>query len=137
MKRTRSYKIWFGIVSYKLSTKSILWMIDNRAAMYVASSGSRKLDLQDLALKIYKLTRRDNLDLEVNWVPRENNQTADYFSKIFDPDDWEVTEGFLEFLEEKAFSIDRFANFDNTKCDRFNSRYKVLGTEAVDSRLAL
>jgi len=93
--------------------------------------------LQDLALKIYKLTRRDNLDLEVNWVPRENNQTADYFSKIFDPDDWEVTEGFLEFLEEKAFSIDRFANFDNTKCDRFNSRYKVLGTEAVDSRLAL
>jgi len=65
----------------------------------------------------------------------KNNQTADHFSKIIDADDWEITEHFLEFLEEKwgTFSIDRFANFDNTKCDRFNSRYKVPGTEAVDA----
>ena len=39
--------------------------------------------------------------LEVNWVPRENNKTADYFSKIIDLDDWEITEGFLNYLEGK------------------------------------
>jgi len=60
--------IRFGLESFhdKLSSKSILWMTDNRAAMYVVSSGSRKLDLQDLALKIFDLTRRYNFDLEVN-----------------------------------------------------------------------
>ena len=129
--------IRFGLESFnnKLSNKSVLWMTDNRAAMYVSSSGSRKLDLQDLALSIYDLTRHYNIDLEVNWVPRENNQTADYFSKLIDSDDWEITQGFLEFLEEKwgCFSIDRFANFNNTKCERFNSRYLVPGTEAVDA----
>ena len=71
--------IRFGLESFhdKLSSKSVMWMTDNRAAMYVSSSGSRKSNLQDLALRIYNLTRRYNVDLEVNWVPRENNKTAE------------------------------------------------------------
>ena len=93
--------------------------------MFISSSGSCKLDLQKLALKIYDLKRRYSMVLEVNWVPRENNKTADYLSKIFDSDDWEITEGFLNYLEGKwgSFSIDRFANFDNTKCGKFNSKF--------------
>ena len=129
--------IRFGLESFhdKLSYKSVLWLTDNRAAMFISSSGSCKLDLQELALKIYDLKRRYSIVLEVNWVPRENNKTADYWSKIIDPDDWEITEGFLNYLEGKwgLFSIDRFANFDNTKCERFNSKYSVPGAEAVDA----
>ena len=31
------------------------------------------------------------------------------------------------------FTIDRFANYDNTKVERFNSKFLVPGTEAVDA----
>ena len=129
--------IRFGLDAFhaKLSSSCISWMTDNRAAMFVSSSGSKRQHLQDLALEIYELTREHNIDLEVNWVPRDDNQVADYISKIVDPDDWEITEGFLEFLEEKwgPFTIDRFASFDNSKCERFNSKFLVPGTEAVDA----
>ena len=129
--------IRFGLDSFchKLSNSSISWLTDNRAAMYVSSSGSNKSHLQDLALSIYELSRNFNINLEVNWVPRDENQIADRVSKIIDPDDWEITEEFLHFLEHRwgNFTVDRFANFDNAKCERFNSKYVVPGTEAVDA----
>ena len=98
-------------------------MTDIRAAVFVSPSCSKKQHLQDLALDIYDLTRKHNVELDVNWVPRDDNQLVDHISKIVDPDDCEITEGFLEFLEEKwgSFNIDRFASFDNSKCERFSS----------------
>lgn len=129
--------IRFGLESFseKLSNKSVLWRTDNRAAMFISSSGSGKLDLQKLALVIYDLTCTFNIDLEVSWVSRNQNQAADYLSRLVDPDDWELTSEFVELLENKwgKFSIDRFANFDNAKCERFNSKYTVPGTEAIDA----
>ena len=110
-------------------------MTDIRAAVFVSPSCSKKQHLQDLALDIYDLTRKHNVELDVNWVPRDDNQLVDHISKIVDPDDCEITEGFLEFLEEKwgSFNIDRFASFDNSKCERFNSKFAVPGTEAIDA----
>ena len=129
--------IRFGLDAFhsKLSNSCISWMTDNRAAMYVSSSGSKMQHLHDLALDIYDLTRKHNVELDVSWVPRDDNQLADHISKIVDPDDWEITEYFLEFLEEKwgSFTIDRFASFDNSKCERFNSKFAVPGTEAIDA----
>ena len=129
--------IRFGLESFQteLSGKSIVWMTDNMAAMYISARGSRKSELQELAKQIYNLTRLLKVDFEVQWIPREENETADYFSKMVDPDDWEVTQEFFHFLQEKwgPFTVDRFASNRNTKCERFNSKYSVPGTEAVDA----
>ena len=58
-----------------------------------------------------------------------------FFSKIIDPDDWEITDSFFEHLDELwgPFTIDRFASSNNNKAERFNSKYAVPDTEAVDA----
>jgi hypothetical protein len=32
----------------------------------------------------------NNSNIELEWLPREQNVSADYFSKIFDFDNWSV-----------------------------------------------
>lgn len=129
--------IHFALISFGkfMRDTSVKWFTDNRAAMYITRSGSSKDDLQTLALKIYDLTKLFHVKLEVDWVPREENDVADYFSKIIDPDDWEITESFFEYLDELwgPFTIDRFASYNNTKVERFNSKFTVPDTEAVDA----
>lgn len=119
----------------KLSFKSVTWMTDNQAATYVSRSGSSKLDLQNLALKIYDLTRQFKIDFEITWISRDSNKNADLISKIVDPDDWEITDYLFNIIDAKwgPFTVDRFANFNNNKVKRFNSKYLVPGTEAVDA----
>ena len=46
--------------------KSVLWLTDNRAAMYITRSGSAKTDLQILALKLYDLVQLYKLKLEAS-----------------------------------------------------------------------
>ena len=60
---------------------------------------------------------------------------ADFVSKIIDKDDSEITEEFFELLnnDRGPFTIDRFASFKNTKVERFNSKFMVPGTSAVDA----
>ena len=88
-----------------------------------------------MALGIYELTKLFDVKLEVEWVPREENDIADFYSKLIDPDDWEITDSFFEHLDELwgPFTIDRFASYYNTKVERFNSKFTVPDTEAVDA----
>lgn len=129
--------IRFAFISFGkfIRDTSVKWFTDNRAAMYISRSGSSKDDLQALALGIYELTKLFDVKLEVEWVPREENDIADFYSKLIDPDDWEITDSFFEHLDELwgPFTIDRFASYYNTKVERFNSKFTVPDTEAVDA----
>ena len=62
------------------------------------------------------------------------NEKADYLSRCFDVDDWSVNDGVFTHLERVwgPHSVDRFATHFNNKCVRFNSKWWVPGTEAVD-----
>lgn len=51
-----------------------------------------KLELQSLAIEIFNLGIRKNISLEVEWIPYEQNQTADAYSKVFDYDDWSISD---------------------------------------------
>jgi ribonuclease HI len=42
---------------------------------------------------------RKNISLEVEWIPREQNQTADAYSKVFDYDDWSISDKFFDFFQ--------------------------------------
>ena len=71
----------------------------------------------------------------MNWIPRDQNSQADFFSKIVDFDDYYVIDDVFFHLEELwgPHSVDRFACYYNAKLLRFNSRFLQPGTEAVDA----
>ena len=54
---------------------------DNKNVVKVLSRGSRKSDLQELVVDIFKFCIRHNVQLEPKWVPGEENETADEISK--------------------------------------------------------
>jgi hypothetical protein len=70
-----------------------------------------KSDLQELALNIYEICIFNNISIELEWIPRNGNIQADFFSKIFDFDDWSVADHIFQMLNKKwgNFTFDRFA----------------------------
>ena len=63
---------------------------------------------------------RHNIRMEPGWIPREENQLADYFSRIVDLDDWQLDVGAFRFLNALwgPHTIDRFADHYNAQLVR-------------------
>ena len=131
--------ILYGLKSFfpDIRNKNISWKIDNYAASRIVKVGSRNAKLQDVALEIHEICFQNNINLKVTWIPREFNTEADKFSKYVDVDSWEITKEFFQFLDNTwgPFTIDRFADSDNCKLPRFNSKFSTPHTEAVDAFL--
>ena len=45
------------------------------------------MELQEIALIIFKICVANEITIEIEWVPRDQNTMADYFSKIVDYED--------------------------------------------------
>jgi hypothetical protein len=73
-----------------LKYKRIKWFTDNQNEISIVAKGSMKLQLQDIALCIFKNYVQHNISTDVEWVPRTNNDKADYISCIIDYGDWSV-----------------------------------------------
>ena len=73
-----------------LSGCDVKWFTDNQVVPSIAHSGSMKEHLHALALDIFQTAKDNNIDMEVEWIPRTQNERADYLSKIVDYDDWTV-----------------------------------------------
>ena len=97
--------------------------------------GSCKPHLQVEALKVFRACATHNIRIEPEWVPREKNQLADYFSRIIDEEDWYINPEVYKGLDEKwgLHTVERFATCYNAQVDRFNSRHACPGSEAVDA----
>ena len=119
----------------KFKNKIIFWYTDNYACSLIVRKGSTKSHLHNLALEIHNLTFKYSIDLNVCWVPREENTEADLLSKQIDYDDWYITSELVSMLTRKwgKVTIDRFASHTNRKVDRFNSKYICPGTEGVNA----
>ena len=65
---------------------------------------------------------------EISWISRKNNAAADAISKLID--DWQKRVELFQKISEMwgKFTIDRFANNENTKTEKFNSKYWCPGT---------
>ena len=77
-----------------------------------------------------------NVTLIPQWLPRELiNACADAISHIVDFDDWYTTPEFFADMDRLwgQHTVDRFANAANAHLPKFNSRFLVPGTEAVDA----
>jgi hypothetical protein len=98
-----------------------------------------KCHLQDIALDICKQCLNYNLSLDVEWIPRTENERADFFSRIVDFDDWStgISEDLFLYVDSlwEPHEIDWFANDDNHKLLVFYSRYwnvKSIGIDAFN-----
>ena len=103
--------------------------------MRVIERGSTKPDLQSLVEDIVYLCAENHLVVVPVWVPREQNQLADYLSKLTDVDDRGISPEIFRWISTLwgPFTVDRFATWYNAKCLRFNSRFWNPGCEGVDA----
>jgi hypothetical protein len=83
-----------------------------------------KCHLQDIALDIYKQCLNYNLSLDVGWIPRTENEGADFISRIVDLTT-DISQGLFLYVDSLwgPHEIDWFANDDNHKLPVFYSRY--------------
>ena len=59
-----------------------------------------KLELQKLARRsIYSTCVTNSISIDIQWIPRSENEKADYISRLIDHQDWEVSKkkGFDEW----------------------------------------
>ena len=117
-----------------LAGRRICCKTDTQNFVRIVQVGSMIKELQDI-LDIFILCLRQQIQLDVSWVPRNCNSYADFVSKIVDLDDYSVHNDIFLLLEDRwgPHSIDRFACSYSTKLPRFNSRFLQPGTEAVDA----
>ena len=75
-----------------------------------------------------------SIRLEVQWIPRTENEKADYISRLIDFDDWQITHDLFLSLEELwgPHTVDCFANYYTAKLPRFFSRFWNPGTSGID-----
>ena len=93
---------------------------NNFAASKIVESSSSKPELQEKAIKIFDICKVKNLNLEITWISRENNEDADFISKLIDYDNWRVKNSTFKFLIKKwgTMTVDRFASYKNSKYSR-------------------
>ena len=88
----------------------IKWFSDSQNCVQIVSAGSTKFNLQEQALKIYQLCLKWNIDLDIQWIPRNLNCVADGISKVNCTDNWGMSDEFFQFINSLwgPFDIDRF-----------------------------
>ena len=80
---------------------------------------------------IYNLCAANNIELEIQSIPRNELEKADFISKIID---WQNSHGLFHFLDDSwvLHTAYCFANYYNCKLPKFFSRYWNPGCAGVD-----
>ena len=95
----------------KLSGLTVKWFTDNQNVPRIISSGSSKGHLQTEALSIFYICCHRGISIEMEWIPRSQNDQADFLSRIYDPDDWGLSWNTFQNIDIVwgPHSFDRFA----------------------------
>ena len=113
-----------------LRNQSVQVNIDNFSACRILSVGSTKSHLQNTAIDVFNSCSKFYIKLVPQWIPREQNELADYYSRIKDTDNWSIDNDKFTFINNLygPFTVDRFTNNLNRKLKRFNSKFNCPGT---------
>ena len=84
-------------------------------------------------MEIFSVFVNNSIRLEPEWIPREQNELADYYSRIVDLDDYMLNPSVFAWRDELwgPHSIDRSVGPNNACLDTFNTRFWTPGSEAV------
>ncbi|XP_069102077.1 uncharacterized protein [Argopecten irradians] len=123
-----------SLVGQCLVGQKVLWYTDSQNVASILVNGSKVPILNEKAVMIREDCLSRGLRLLPAWLPRADNQLADRYSKTADSDDWYIRNSVFIELNEKwgEFTVDRFANDNNAKCEVFNSRWWCPGTAGID-----
>ena len=85
MKKSSTWRelhcVSFALKSFAhlLSGCFVMWFTDSQAVSYlIVDSGSTKEHLHQLAVDIFHTAKENNIEVEVEWIPRSLNKKADY-----------------------------------------------------------
>ena len=111
----------------RLENERVRWFTDNQNVVHIVQYGSRQPALQAEALKLFSACIRHHIHIEPEWIPRERNELADYYSRMVDNDDWMLNPATFNWLNSfwGPYTVDRFASATNAQLPRFNSRFWV------------
>lgn len=71
----------------KLENERVRWFTDNENVVRIVQHGSKVPALQAEALAIFSVYVANHIHVESEWIPREQNELADYYSRLIDYDD--------------------------------------------------
>ena len=119
----------------RLKGHTVRWLFDNQNVVCIIQHGNKKPHLQDGAMSIFETCFQHSIKLVMDWIPRSNNEVADYISKLRDFDDWKVNPIIFQHLSKfwGPFMIDCFASDCNCQLEHFHRRFYVPNTEAIDA----
>ena len=120
--------IVFALESFAPILKGSLvkWFTDSQTAARIIEVGSMKLDLHRLAFKIFQSCAEHSIRLEVQWIPRTENEKADYISRLVDFDDWQTTHDLFQSLEQLLARIQLTVSLIITQQSSLDS-FRVFG----------
>ena len=100
----------------KLKNHRVCWFTDNQNVARIVLIGSRKPILHEEAMAILSICLHQQIRLEPEWIPREENEFADYLSRIGDVDDWMLNPEVFQELDARwgPHTVDRFADGYNS-----------------------
>ena len=96
----------------------------------VQSIGSSKLHTQNLAIYVFNIRTRFNIKLVPQWIPREQNYVADFYSRMNNYiDNWLINNESFNIISNKygPFFVNRLANNLNKKINKCDSKYFLFG----------
>ena len=113
----------------------VKWFTDSQNVAKIIDIGSSKPELQEMARGIYSKCVANGIGLRIEWIPRSQNDKADALSRIIDYDDWSLSHDLYHKFENLwgPHTIDRFANYQNNRLPRFNSRFWNPNSENIDA----
>ena len=131
----KTVSIYLTLHEQIFAGQAVTWYTDNQAVPIIAYKGSMKADLNFLALEIHKTCLIKDIELNLFWVPREQNELADELSKVEDTEDWQVQVHIFQFLQKryKTFTLDPFASNLSAKTEKFFSKYWCRNSSGVDA----
>ena len=84
-------------------------IFDNQNVVRIIQFGSTVKELQDIGLDIFLFTSRRQIQLAMNWIPRDKNSLTDFFSNIVDFDDYSVIDDVVFHLWARILLTDLLA----------------------------
>ncbi|KAL9955713.1 hypothetical protein ACROYT_G037073 [Oculina patagonica] len=103
-----------------LKAQSVTWFTDNQNVVRIVNSGSKVHLLLDLAIDIYQSCLLNAINIDVQWIPRDLNSSADDVSKFIDYDDYTISDEVFYALDELwgPHSCDSYFSSEGTQYHR-------------------
>ena len=131
----RAARLVLQSMASQLEGKEVRHRTDNQSAERIMTVGSRNPDLHKEAILLYKICRKHNIRLSVEWVSRNQNETADALSRFDDPDDYKLDPSVFRAIDQLwgPHTYDRFASMITTQLPRFSSKYMNPKCDSTDA----